>query len=226
MFLMQLHHTKPTNINDNEAHSIHPPTRRVHRFSLHTIMIGLRGVVVKPPQGLFFPIGTGRLVVPRRSKASPAFENKAAVEAAARKHAASETTTTAGSSPILAALAAATAGIGVVATAAQVVDRSMTVPPFDPHRQRFDQATFTGRFARMLLQCDPTLLLYGDRQIRRAQEQLAMWKAGGGGASSSSTSTTTDHELWTAKRLVESAVNDQNKIIPQCFRMSGYVPYK
>lgn len=187
------------------------------------------------PRGLF-QNGTGRLVVLRRSKASPAFENKAAVEAAARKHAA-ETTTTAtttttsgtnttgrSSTPILAALAAATAGIGVVATAAQVVDRSMTVPPFDPHHQRFDQSTFTGRFARMLLQCDPTLLLYGDRQIRRAQEQLAGWKAGG--ASSSMTTTTTDHELWTAKRLVESAVNDQNKIIPQCFRMSGYVPYK
>jgi hypothetical protein len=188
-------------------------------------MIGLRGVVLKP-RGLV-KNSTG-LAVLRRSKASPAFENKAAVEAAARNHAAAETatttTTTTGSSPILAALAAATAGIGVVATAAQVVDRSMTIPPFDPQLQRFDQATFTGRFARMLLQCDPTLLLYGDRQIRRAQEQLAMWKNAGGGASSSTT--TTDHELWTAKRLVESAVNDQNKIIPQCFRMSGYVPYK
>jgi hypothetical protein len=190
-------------------------------------MIGLRGVVLKP-RGLV-KNSTGRLVVLRRSKASPAFENKAAVEAAARQHApetttktTTTTTSTTGSSPILAALAAATAGIGVVATAAQVVDRSMSVPPFDPQLQRFDQSTFTGRFARMLLQCDPTLLLYGDRQIRRAQEQLAMWKAAGG----ASTTTTTDHELWTAKRLVESAVNDQNKIIPQCFRMSGYVPYK
>jgi Sideroflexins len=201
-------------------------------------MIALRGVVLKPRKGFFLNNNGGsssssfsppsKLV--GRSKSSPAMENnKAAVEAAAQKHVAA-TTSTSSSPPILASLVAATAGIGVVAMAAQVVDRwssSTPVPPFDGHRQRFDQATFTGRFSRMLLQCDPSLLLYSDQQIRRAQERLqqatafAVTANGGSGRSA-----VTDHELWTAKRLVESAVNDQNKIIPQCFRMSGYVPYK
>jgi Sideroflexins len=202
-------------------------------------MINLRGVVLKPRKGFFLNNGgsssSSSFSPPstrfgRRSKSSPAMENnKAAVEAAAQKHAAA-TTSTSSSPPILASLVAATAGIGVVATAARVVDRSsIPVPPFDGHRQRFDQATFTGRFSRMLLQCDPSLLLYSDIQIRRAQERLQQAATAAAAAAAnggSGRSAATDHELWTAKRLVESAVNDQNKIIPQCFRMSGYVPYK
>jgi hypothetical protein len=33
------------------------------------------------------------------------------------------------------------------------------------------------------------------------------------------------HQLWEAKRIYESAMNDSGVIIPRPFRMSGYVPY-
>ena len=33
------------------------------------------------------------------------------------------------------------------------------------------------------------------------------------------------HQLWEAKRIYESAMNDSGAIVPRPFRMSGYVPY-
>lgn len=36
---------------------------------------------------------------------------------------------------------------------------------------------------------------------------------------------TLHHQLWEAKRIYESAMNDSGAIVPRPFRMSGYVPY-
>mmetsp|Transcript_23147 Transcript_23147/g.54653 ORF Transcript_23147/g.54653 Transcript_23147/m.54653 type:complete len:419 (-) Transcript_23147:155-1411(-) len=140
---------------------------------------------------------------------------------------------TAGSSssgvPVLASLAAAIAGVGVVGAAAFCVEQATadTCLPYSSQggAQRFDQETFGGRFARMLLACDPTLLLYGEDQIKAAQERLreaavAELETG------SSTVFSDSRSLWESKRIAESALHpDTGEFIPRPFRMSGYVPY-
>ena len=141
--------------------------------------------------------------------------------------------------PIPASLAAAVAGVGVVGAAAFVVERSTAekCPPYNAgshagsHQQRFDQGTFGGRFARMLLACDPTLLLHGEAAVRAAQERLrdAATNAASGACTTedgAQRSAEESRSLWESKRIVESAVHpDTGEFIPRPFRMSGYVPY-
>jgi len=94
---------------------------------------------------------------------------------------------------------------------------------------RFDQSTFGGRFARMLLACDPALLRHTEDSVRatlqsllKAEDDLAL-----------TTTTTTpaltpseSRKLWEAKRIVDSAIHpDTGEVIPRPFRMSGFVPY-
>lgn len=91
-------------------------------------------------------------------------------------------------------------------------------PPYTPGGgggQRYDQGTFGGRFCKMILQCDPRLLLYTQAQVLQAKEMLDNYEAYQG----------KDRELWEASRLVQSALNDKGEFIPSPFRMSGYVPY-
>jgi hypothetical protein len=96
-----------------------------------------------------------------------------------------------------------------------------TCLPYTKNGQRFDQETFTGRFSRMLLACDPRLLLYTEEQITQAQSLLKEYSG----------PTTIDNQelnrsLWEARRIVDAAVHpDTGEIIPRPFRMSGYVPF-
>jgi hypothetical protein len=96
-----------------------------------------------------------------------------------------------------------------------------TCLPYTKNGQRFDQETFTGRFSRMLLACDPRLLLYTEEQVTQAQSLLKEYDG----------PTTIDNQelnrsLWEARRIVDAAVHpDTGDIIPRPFRMSGYVPF-
>lgn len=121
--------------------------------------------------------------------------------------------------PIAKSLLAAVAGIGTVSIAAAGVEYSTasSVPAFDPKGQRFSQETFSGRFARMLLACDPRLLMYSQDDVRRCEALLREHEH---------LPSSMDRSLWEAKRVYESAVHpDTGDIIPRPFRMSGYVPY-
>mmetsp|Transcript_25782 Transcript_25782/g.56556 ORF Transcript_25782/g.56556 Transcript_25782/m.56556 type:complete len:437 (-) Transcript_25782:167-1477(-) len=130
--------------------------------------------------------------------------------------------------PIAASLAAAVAGVGVVGAAAFVVERATagSCLPYsntNQQQQRFDQETFGGRFARMLLACDPILLLHGEAKVRAAQERL---RDAANTATITAFSAEESRSLWESKRIVEGAVHpDTGEFIPRPFRMSGYVPY-
>jgi hypothetical protein len=138
--------------------------------------------------------------------------------------------------PIGASLLAAVAGVGVVATSAYIVDKmtAATCLPFSTNAsdQRFSQDTFQGRFSRMLLACDPYLLIYTETQIQNSKQILLDYDAGllksKANAEYSKLNITTEqtHVLWEARRIVESAIHpDTGEVIPRPFRMSGYVPY-
>lgn len=121
--------------------------------------------------------------------------------------------------PIVNALLATAAGIATVAGAAALIESSTasSVPVFDPKAQRYSQESFGGRFAKMLLACDPTLLVYTEAQVRGCRDLIESYQ---------SQPREMDRALWEAKRIYESAVHpDTGELIPRPFRMSGYVPF-
>lgn len=150
----------------------------------------------------------------RRCQSTPAVNKNAAT-------ASSEVTSSASSSvPVMASLAAALAGVTVVSVGAATVEFATadSCLPYSDNGQRFDQSTFVGRFSRMLLACDPRLLLYTEDQVRQAQAVLATHAHNHDG--------TMDRTLWEARRIVDAALHpDTGEVIPRPFRMSGYVPY-
>jgi len=115
--------------------------------------------------------------------------------------------------PLATAFAAAALGILNVSLVAAVTDELSACPPYSPTSQRFSSTHFAGRLARMLLQCDPRLLLYSDAQVLHAKHMLDHYQNYVG----------QDRELWKARCLVESALNDKGEFVPRPFRMSGYV---
>ena len=120
--------------------------------------------------------------------------------------------------PVGLALAAAGAGIATVAGVSAAVEYGSTssVPTFDPNGQRFSQENFSGRFCKMLLACDPRLLLYSEEEVRNCQAMLKDFQNFPG----------QDRALWEAKRISEAALHpDTGEEIPRPFRMSGYVPF-
>lgn len=140
---------------------------------------------------------------------------------------ASATATTAESSsmsssvPVGASLAAAFAGVTVVSLGAAAVEYATaeTCLPYSANGQRFDQNAFQGRFSRMLLACDPRLLLYTEDQVRQAKVMLDT-------ADQYIHDRTMDRTLWEARRIADAALHpDTGEVIPRPFRMSGYVPY-
>lgn len=155
-----------------------------------------------------------RLVVSKKSLLRCKSVATTAEATAARDTKASTTTTATSSVPIVTSLLAAAAGVITVSAAAAIVETSTasTVPPFDPVSQRFDQTGYKGRFFRMILQCDPRLLLYSQDQARRAKA-FCDSRVGD------------DRALWEARRLWESALNDAGDVVPRPFRMSGFVPF-
>jgi sideroflexin-5 len=147
---------------------------------------------------------------------------------------------------ILASLAAAAAGVLTVSLVANGVEQvtATQVPKFDVQQQRFDTKHYLGRFCHMILQCDPFLLLYSNEQVYKAKAfvdqyvqqqqqerriQLSSEDSFALNHSSSNASATDDsklhRQLWEAKRIYESAMNDSGDIVPMPFRMSGYVPF-
>ena len=113
-------------------------------------------------------------------------------------------------------------------SAAAAITESMTADtclPYSKNGQRFDQETFVGRFSRMLLACDPRLLMYTEEQITQAQNLLKEYSSNGQ-ASVVENNQELNRSLWEARRIVDAAVHpDTGDIIPRPFRMSGYVPF-
>jgi hypothetical protein len=127
--------------------------------------------------------------------------------------------------PIGTSLLAALAGVTVVSAAAALVE-NMTADsclPYSTTGQRFTQDEFMGRFSRMLLACDPRLLLYTEDQVRQAQNVL---DRGLDGLEATLSEQQKYRTLWEVRRISDAALHpDTKEIIPRPFRMSGYVPY-
>jgi sideroflexin-5 len=126
--------------------------------------------------------------------------------------------------PVAQSLLAAAAGVGVVSGAAFLVENATaaSVPHFDPKGQRYGADSFAGRFSRMLLACDPRLLLYTEEQVRASLEMVLNYQQ----VLQSSNNAETHRQLWEAKRVTDAAVHpDTGDVIPRPFRMSGYVTY-
>jgi hypothetical protein len=151
------------------------------------------------------------------------FQSTSAAEAASttRSTAASSSSETS-SVPVVKSLVAALLGVSTVSLGAMLVEVSTAddCPKYDPHQQRFSQGDFKGRFSRMLLACDPRLLLYTEEQVRSAKSMIDNFQDYPENAPQR------DRTLWEARRLVDSALHpDTGEWLPRPFRMSGYVPY-
>jgi len=123
--------------------------------------------------------------------------------------------------PIASSLLAAFAGVATVSAASTAVDSATadSCLPYSEKGQRYDQDTFNGRFFRMVLACDPWLLVYTEEQVCEAQGLLEK-------ATEHENDRSMDRELWEAKRIVDAAMHsDTKEIIPRPFRMSGFAPY-
>lgn len=132
--------------------------------------------------------------------------------------------------PIGSSLLAAIAGVAVVSVSARAVESatSDSCLPYSSsgNAQRFDQSTFLGRFARMLLACDPALLLHTEGTIKAAQQTLLEAEEDMLLNPQRRMSPLESRKLWESKRIVEGALHpDTGEVIPRPFRMSGYVPY-
>jgi hypothetical protein len=157
----------------------------------------------------------GPRLLARRYKSTQAAEKEAAKESAA------QTTADADKVPLGASLAAAFASVSLVSAAAAAVEYSTASSclPYAASGQRFSQDDFSGRFCRMLLACDPRLLLYTESQVLQAQALVKQ-------ADEYSEDRTMDRVLWEARRISEAALHpDTGEVIPHPFRMSGYVPF-
>jgi tricarboxylate carrier len=122
--------------------------------------------------------------------------------------------------PVGKALLATVAGVVTVSGVSALVEygTASSVPPFDPNGQRFSQDDFSGRFSKMLLACDPRLLLYSEEQVRSCESMIQNYESYSGKEM--------DRALWEAKRIKEAAIHpDTGDVIPRPFRMSGYVPF-
>jgi hypothetical protein len=169
-----------------------------------------------------------RNLITRNNNARRLLSQRFKATQSAGKEAASEasTTTTAYSSessvPIGASLIAAFAAISTVSAVSAGVEyaTASSCLPYSHNGQRFDQDEFMGRFSRMLLACDPRLLMYSEAQVLQAQSLLE--RADGEYAGDRSM----DRTLWEARRIVDAALHpDTKEFIPMPFRMSGYVPF-
>jgi hypothetical protein len=119
-------------------------------------------------------------------------------------------------------LLAAFAGITTVSAASAAVEyaTASSCLPYSANGQRYNQDEFVGRFCRMLLGCDPRLLLYTEDQVRQAQALLER-----ADAYSDADDRSMDRSLWEARRIADAALHpDTKELIPRPFRMSGYVP--
>ena len=131
------------------------------------------------------------------------------------------------SAPLGKTFAAMLAGVATVMgfSYATEVATASDAPPFDPSGQRFDQTTFQGRFCRMLLACDPTLLFYSEETARKYGDMVANYKQLiDNPAEVGETADTIHHALWEAQRISGASLNE-GTVVPHPFRMSGYVPF-
>ena len=130
------------------------------------------------------------------------------------------------SMPVAETLLSLVVSVVIVSGMTDAVERitSQDVPPYSLNGERYDQSSFRGRFCKMLLGCDPRLLLYTQEEIQKCKS-LAYddWKVI---LQNNDNSHETNRLLWEARRKADSALHTEtHEWIPRPFRMSGYLPF-
>lgn len=126
--------------------------------------------------------------------------------------------------PIGKTVAAMTLAITTVMGVAAVTEvaTAQSVPKFDPKKERFDQSSFIGRFAKMLLACDPFLMTYSDDTARAYKEMVGDYENLLNNLPNGVTEQEMSRKLWEAQRISSAALHpDTGDSIPRPFRMSG-----
>lgn len=137
--------------------------------------------------------------------------------------------------PLARTCASCTAGILTVAAIDNAVEVATAdqAPPFVTSfggASRFDQSTFAGRMKKMMLACDPTMLVYPSSHVHSLKAKLDAFRAdcdrNGGTPPGAALSTAQNRELWESQRIVSSAMHpDTGDIVPKHSRMSGWLPF-
>ena len=172
---------------------------------------------------------------PLRFKSSAASPNVAVPSPSSSSSSSSSSSPSSNSIPLIMgqSLMAMIAAVGTVSAGAAAVEYGTadTCPRFVFKGQRFDQATFSGRFCRMMLACDPRLLTYGGDDVRRCGEMIRdheklLSSTSSSGGDNTMTEAEMSRSLWEAQRISSASLHpDTGDVIPLPFRMSGYVPF-
>jgi tricarboxylate carrier len=94
-----------------------------------------------------------------------------------------------------------------------------TVPPFALAANRYDQATFYGRWRYFIDLINPSSLFYSMDKVRAAKQLLDNYKAG------LVPDGTSDQQLWDARWLTQSVLHpDSGQAILAPFRLSAFIP--
>ncbi|KAL3771879.1 hypothetical protein ACHAWO_008665 [Cyclotella atomus] len=172
-------------------------------------------------------LSTHPLLLRTRCKSSTASEAKEATKevigtAATPKPSTSENV------PIGTTLLAMSLAIATVSSVAAITENatSSTCPRFDPKEQRFDQSTFVGRLSKMLLACDPYLLICSHDEVMRCKALVENYETIYKEREEGVEEIVLNRKLWEAQRVASAALHpDTGDSIPHPFRMSGYVPF-
>mgnify|MGYP000126478917 CR=1 FL=1 len=97
-------------------------------------------------------------------------------------------------------IGAMTTGVLSIVGAANLVESSSPAPKFDPTSNRFDQGTFSGRFSKMFLACDPALLTRTEGEVQRCKELIAKSAENGHDVTRPEMKGVTDRDLWEVRR--------------------------
>ena len=142
--------------------------------------------------------------------------------------------------PVGESLLALVASIFLVSGATDAVERltaavgnegiNTIMQAYNVNGERYDQSTFLGRYCKMLLACDPRLLLYTEDEVRQyhklAYVDYRDVRSNALKENSTYSLIETDRLLWEAKRIADSALHPETQEwIPRPCRMSGYLPF-
>lgn len=163
-----------------------------------------------------------------RSKASSCsvFRSKSTLSLKKPKSSSSSSSSSSFYTSLSQAAVAMAFGVATVGGVSYAVEEftSDSVPDFNPKGHRFDQSSFAGRFCRMLLACDPSLVFYSKDQVSQYKSMVDNYESWIDSASPSDREI--HRKLWEAHRISSASLHpDTGEFIPAPFRLSGYVPY-
>ena len=146
----------------------------------------------------------------RKSSVSASEATKNAAKEPAKEAAAAEAASSSASEsvPIGTTLVAMSLAIATVSAAAFIAENATAslVPTFDPKAERFDQSMFIGRFSKMLLGCDPSLLLYSDDEVRKCKAMVDDFEHHLTNLPDGVSEAEMSRKLWEAQRVASAAL--------------------